>query len=103
MLKEIYLGKQFAVDRSSGVTVGTLKNSVDSKPQMIDRGSKENSFKVVSAAGPDEFLPGSIVSALNVMEFVADGKKPFNFMINDGVFLVCANISKGSIGKRWDS
>ena len=86
MLQGSFVGKQFTVDRSSGITVGALKNSVDSKPQVVDRGSKDNSFKVVSAASADEFLPGSIVSALNVMEFVAGGKKPFNFMINDGVF-----------------
>lgn len=86
MLQGSFVGKQFTVDRSSGITVGALKNSVDSKPQVVDRGSKDNSFKVISAASADEFLPGSIVSALNVMEFVAGGKKPFNFMINDGVF-----------------
>jgi hypothetical protein len=86
MVQGAFMGKQFTVDRSTGITIGALKNSVDSKPQVVDRGSKDNSFKVVSAASPDEFQPGSIVSALNVMEFVRGEMKPFNFMINDGVF-----------------
>lgn len=86
MVQDAFVGKQFTVDRSSGITVGALKNSVDSKPQVVDRGSDYNSFKVFSAAGSDEFHPGSIVSALNVMEFVTGEIKPFNFMVDDGVF-----------------
>lgn len=86
MLQGMYVGQQFTVDRSSGVTIGILKNNVDTKPLVIDRGSKENSFKVVSSGGTDEFHAGSTVSALNVMEFVAGRKKPFNYLFNDDVF-----------------
>lgn len=86
MVRGAFVGKQFTVDRSTGITVGALKNSVDSKPQVVDRGSKANGFKVVSSAGPDELQPGSIVTALYVMEFATGEMKPFNFMIDDGVF-----------------
>lgn len=86
MLKESFVGKQFTVDRASGITVGALKNSTNSKPTVIDRGNRENSFKVVSMLGADQGMPGTTVTALNVMEFVEGNRKPFNFMINDGVF-----------------
>jgi hypothetical protein len=85
-LLSTFKGKQFTVDRASGITVGALKNSVDAKPHVIDQGRKDNSYKVVSAAGSTEILPGSILTALNVMEFIEGEKKPFNYMINDGVF-----------------
>jgi len=86
MLKESFVGKQFTVDRASGITVGALKNSTNSKPTVIDRGNRENSFKVVSMLSADQGMPGTTVTALNVMEFVEGNRKPFNFMINDGVF-----------------
>ncbi len=86
MLSDNFVGKQFTVDRASGITVGALKNSTDSKPAVIDRGNSENSFKVVSVLSADQGMPGTSVTALNVMEFVKGKRKPFNFMINDGVF-----------------
>ena len=86
MLLGAVVGKQFTVDRSSGITIGALKNSVGSKPRVIDRGNQQNSFKVVSVIGADAGMPGTQVTALNVMEFVAGDKKPFNYMIDDGVF-----------------
>jgi hypothetical protein len=86
MLKEGFVGKQFTVDRASGITVGVLKNSTNSSPTVIDRGNRENSFKVVSMLSADQGMPGTTVTALNVMEFVEGSRKPFNFMINDAVF-----------------
>lgn len=86
MLKEGFVGKQFTVDRASGITVGALKNSTNSSPTVIDRGNRENSFKVVSMLSADQGMPGTTVTALNVMEFVEGNRKPFNFMINDAVF-----------------
>lgn len=86
MLRSSFVGKQFTVDRSSGITIGALKNSVGSKPRVIDRGNQENSFKVVSVISADVGMPGTQITALNVMEFVAGDTKPFNYMINDGVF-----------------
>ena len=86
MLKNGVVGQQFTIDRASGITVGTLKNSTDSKPTVIDRGNDENSFKVVSMVSADRGMRGTTVTALNVKEFVKGNKKPFNYMINDAVF-----------------
>ena len=86
ILSESIVGKQFTVDRMSGITVGVLKNSTNAQPTVIDRGNRENSFKVVSTLSADQGMPGTTITALNVMEFVEGNSKPFNFMINDGVF-----------------
>lgn len=43
-----YINKQFSVERKTGIMSGTLKNSYVTKPQVIDYGSKDNSFKVVT-------------------------------------------------------
>lgn len=86
LLNKVFVGRQFTVDRASGVTIGTLKNSLKSKPKVIDPGSSENSFKVVSAITASQKFPGTLVTALNVMEFVDGEKKPFNYMINDEVY-----------------
>lgn len=74
LIKNAYVGRQFTVDRSSGVTIGALKNAVDSKPEIIDSGSSENSFKVLSAVPASLNYAGTLVTALNVMEFV-EGEK----------------------------
>jgi hypothetical protein len=86
LLNKVFVGRQFTVDRTSGVTIGTLKNSLNSKPMIIDPGSSENSFKVVSAITASQNFPGTFVTALNVMGFVDGEKKPFNYMINDEVY-----------------
>jgi hypothetical protein len=86
LLSTSFVGKQFTIDRSSGITAGALKNSVGATPKVIDRGNKDNSFKVVSSIGSEQGMPGTTLTALNVMEFIEGNKKPFNFMINDGVF-----------------
>ncbi|MDY1103254.1 hypothetical protein [Pseudomonas aeruginosa] len=86
MLKEAAIGKQFTIDRSSGVTAGALRNSTDAKPFVIDRGDNGNSFKAVSMVSTSQGLPGTTVTALNVMEFLDGERKPFNYMINDAVF-----------------
>ncbi|MCU7250821.1 hypothetical protein [Pseudomonas koreensis] len=86
LLKDEYVGRQFTVDRSSGVTIGALKNAVDSKPKIIDSGSSDNSFKVISAVPASQYYRGTLVTALNVMVFVEGEKKPFSYMINDAVY-----------------
>lgn len=66
---------------------GALKNSGMTKPQVIDRGSNENSFKVVTTMRKDQGLgPGSNISALTIREFDDSQKKPFVFLSDDKVF-----------------
>jgi hypothetical protein len=46
--KKNYIGKQFTVERTSGLMAGALKNSYVTNPQVIDYGSKDNSYKVIT-------------------------------------------------------
>ena len=85
--KELYLGKEFTVDRKSGVMVGELKNSYVTRPQVIDFGSSENSYKVVTTMRTDQGAgAGSNIYALNIEEFESGPKKPFVFMENNRIF-----------------
>ena len=79
-----YVGKDFTVSRNTGVMSGALKNSYVTSPKIIDIGSSENSFKVVTTMMKEEGIGnGSTVSALNVSEFNESVNKPFLYMTND--------------------
>ena len=82
-----YVGKEFTVDRKTGIMVGVLKNSYVNKPQVIDSGSKENSFKVIASLKVTEGAgAGSNMYALTIDEH-QDGKiKPFVFLQNNIAF-----------------
>jgi hypothetical protein len=85
--KNNYVGKQFTVERTSGMMAGALKNSYVTKPQVIDMGSKENSFKAVTTMRVDQGTgAGSNVYALNVLEYEQGKMKPFVFLNNEMVF-----------------
>jgi len=85
--KKAYVGSDFTVDRASGLMVGPLKNSFATKPEVIDRGSKDNSFKVVTTLKLGQGMGrGSNVYTLVIDEFVDESKKPFAFMENSIVF-----------------
>jgi hypothetical protein len=82
-----YLGREFTVDRTTGTMIGALKNSYATRPQVIDRGSKDNSFKVVTTMRVDQGVgAGSSVYTLVVNEYVESAKKPFVFLSNDVVY-----------------
>jgi hypothetical protein len=85
------IGKEFTVERNTGLMAGALKNSYVTKPQLIDFGSKDNAFKVVTTMRVDQGAgAGSNVYTLNINEYVSSQKKPFVFLENDVVFLgVC--------------
>lgn len=85
--KKNYVGKQFTVERASGLMSGVLKNSYATKPQVIDRGSKENSYKVVTTMRIEQGAgAGSNIYALTVLEYEQATKKPFVFLQNEGVY-----------------
>ncbi|MGA9163151.1 MAG: hypothetical protein WBZ31_01730 [Thiobacillus sp.] len=86
-----YLGKEFTVERNTGLMAGALKNSYVTKPQVIDPGSKGNAFKVVTTMRLEQGAgAGSNVYVLTINEFSSSPKKPFVFVENDEVFLgVC--------------
>lgn len=82
-----YVGKQFTVERRTGVMVGTLKNSYVTRPQVIDLGSKDNSFKVIATMRLEEGAGrGSNIYALTINEYDKSPKKPFVYLENDVVF-----------------
>lgn len=62
---------------------GPLRNNYRSDPVIIDPGSKDNSFKVVSVLGPNVVGPGSAVFTLVINEHVETPKKPFVFLSSD--------------------
>ncbi len=80
------IGKQFSVNRTTGVISGPagLQNSSHAaRPIVVDHGSKDNSFKAVTTLSP---RPGSLVWVLVVDEYRQGKEKPFAFMDNSDVF-----------------
>ncbi len=85
--RKLYIGKEFTVDRRSGVMVGALKNSYVTEPVVIDRGSEDNSFKAVTTMRRDQGVgAGSTIYALVVKEYVEKPQKPFVFLTDDTVY-----------------
>jgi hypothetical protein len=85
--KKNYVGKQFTVERTSGLMTGVLRNSYATRPQVIDRGSKENSYKVVTTMRREQGAgAGSNIYALTVLEYEQGTKKPFIFLENEAVY-----------------
>lgn len=83
-----YIGKQFTVERRTGLMAGVLKNSYVTKPQVIDSGSKDNAFKVVTTMRIEEGAGvGSNIYALTIDEYESSEQKPFVFLENDVVYL----------------
>jgi len=82
-----YIGREFTVERASGVMAGSLKNNYVSPPQIIDPGSTDNSYKVLGSLRPGQgFGPGSNVYLLTINEYDASERKPFLFGQNDAAY-----------------
>lgn len=85
---QMYIGKQFSVDRQTGLMIGALKNSYVTDPQVIDHGSLDASFKVVTTMRKDQGAgAGSNIYALTINEFQDGPRKPFIFLNNDEAFM----------------
>jgi hypothetical protein len=85
--RKAYVGKEFAVERTTGVMTGALKNAYVTKPQVIDRGSNDNAFKAVTTMRVDQGVGrGSTLFALVLNEFLESPKKTFAFMSRDTVY-----------------
>ena len=82
-IEKANLGKEFTVERRSGLMAGALKNSYVTKPHVIDLGSKANSYKVTTSLSLEQSGIGSNLYALVVNEYVESDKKPFVFLNND--------------------
>lgn len=87
-INRVYVGKQFTVERGTGLMAGALKNSYVTDPQVIDYGSIENSYKAVATMRKDQGAGvGSSIYALTVNEYEEGDRKPFIFLQNDEAFL----------------
>jgi hypothetical protein len=87
-INRIYIGKQFTVERRTGLMAGALKNSYVTDPQVIDFGSTENSYKAVATMRKDQGAGvGSSIYALTINEYDEGDRKPFIFLQNDEAFL----------------
>lgn len=85
---QMYIGKQFSVDRQTGLMIGALKNAYVTDPQVIDHGSPETSFKVLTTMRKDQGAgAGSNIYALTINEFQDGPRKPFIFLNNDEAFM----------------
>ena len=82
-----YVGKTFTVDRKTGLMNGALENSYGTTPEVIDSGSKENSFKVVATMKLSQGAGwGSNLYALVIDEFVESPRKPFVYLWNETAY-----------------
>lgn len=80
-LGNLYIGKQFTVDRNTGLMTGALKNSYFTDPQVIDYGDSGNSYKVVTTMRNEQGAgAGSSVFALTIMEFKDGERRPFIYL-----------------------
>lgn len=87
-INRIFIGKQFIVERRTGLMAGSLKNSYVTDPQVIDYGSTENSYKVVATMRKEQGAGvGSSIYALTINEYDESDRKPFIFLQNDEAFL----------------
>jgi hypothetical protein len=88
LINRIYIGKQFTVERRTGLMAGTLKNSYVTDPQVIDYGSTDNSYKAVTILRKEQGAGvGSSIYALTINEYDESDRKPFIFLQNDEAFL----------------
>lgn len=86
-LQKRYIGKEFTVERRTGLMVGALKNAYITKPQVVDLGSEDNSFKVVTVLRKEEGAGrGSNVYTLVINEYARSSKKVFVFLENDEAY-----------------
>ena len=82
-----YLGKEFTVERRTGVMAGALKNSYITRPAVIDFGSDGNSYKVITTLRREQGAGrGSNVYVLVVNEYDKGAEKPFTFVDNAEVY-----------------
>lgn len=82
-----FIGKEFSVERASGIMAGALKNNYVLPPEVVDLGSNENSYKVIASLKQGQGAgPGSNVYLLTINEYETSAKKPFLFAQNDIVY-----------------
>ncbi len=78
---QVYKGKEFVVDVSTGRMIGGITNAnAAGQPQVLDSGSEEQSLKVITIFGPNV-----AVDYLLVRVFQEGAQKPFIFVTGEAV------------------
>jgi hypothetical protein len=86
--EKAHIGKQFTVEKETGIMSGALMNAYAVEPVIIDEGSSESAYKVVTAMKKDDGAGfGSNLYALTINEQDKSDMKPFAFLENDKVYL----------------
>jgi hypothetical protein len=82
-----YQNKKFYVDRRTGVMSGILQNAFVARPDVVDFGSGENSYKAITILRLNQGAgAGTNVHVLIVNEWESSLNKSFVFMSNAQVF-----------------
>lgn len=78
---KMQVGKEFVVDKGTGRIKGGLSNdNAFGEPQVLDYGSSEQAFKVITI-----YKPMTTVKYLYIQEFNKSEKKPFMYI--DGGYI----------------
>ena len=86
-LRASNVGKEFTVERSTGVMAGVRKMHSTSPPIVVDVGGPENAYKVVATMRRDQGMGfGSNVYALVINTYEAGNRKPFLFTDNSEAY-----------------
>ncbi len=95
--EKAYIGKQFKVERATGIMAGALQNAFTNDPEIVDDGSTGKGYKVVSTIkAEEEHVYGSGVYALVIDGSETSLQKPFVFMENNIVYFgQCESIKLG--------
>jgi hypothetical protein len=81
------VSERFIVDRQTGVMTGGLRNSYLTQPQVIDYGSPDNSYQVVTTMKLDQGVGrGSNLHSLVIREWASGLEKPFVYLWNMTVY-----------------
>lgn len=85
--RKAFIGKEFTVDRRTGVMAGGLHNAYATEPVVIDHGSQDNAFKAVTTMRIDQGAgAGSAAYMIVVKEYADSARKPFAFIDSDTVY-----------------
>lgn len=87
-LNSTYVGREFTVERQSGQMAGALKVLSPVAPQIIDRGDKDNGFKMVATMRREQGAgSGTAIYSLAINTFDAAPEKPFLFTNNATAYI----------------
>jgi len=88
--KDIWIGKEVFIDRTTGKAIG-LNYFTRGQPQVLDRGSKEQSFKVFTIGLAESEFP--MLQVIRVNEYSSLNNKPFMETSRTGIYTgTCENI-----------